>query len=168
MQDHKVIGYVAAMPRHQFFAESGSLLVTGNEDTLKACIVSRFKRSSILNRYEYRKVRYRDLEQLLARGISLVLDRTAFNRFGEIAVDAGRKFQMPAFDQNQKYAISGIEVVRIRPNPAKLKTPPPAPPKGPFSIHRFSPRINPSEKNDYGETARSLQTNIGLMPEPKQ
>jgi len=121
MQDHKVIGYVAVMPKHQYFAEGGSLLVTGDENTIKACIVSRFKRSSVLSRYEFRKVRYRDLEQLLERGITLVLDRAAFERFGEVAIEAGRKFQMPTFDQQPKYAVHNVEVVRIRPNPAKIK-----------------------------------------------
>jgi|GEM_PF-3355122 len=129
MQEHKVIGYVAALPRHKFFAENGSLLVTGEENTLKACIVSRFRRAAAPTRYQYRKTRYKDLDLLLARGFSLILDRPAFERFCAIAVEAGHKFEMPSFDQNTKYAVDGIEVVKIRPNPAKLKPLPPPPPK---------------------------------------
>ena len=121
MQDHKVIGYVAALPRHQFFADNGALLVTGDELTLKACIITRFKRPSAPERYQYRKTRYKDLEQLLARGFTLVLDRTAFGRFVEVAAESGKKFKLPNFDDNGKFTFDGVEVVRIRPNPAKLK-----------------------------------------------
>lgn len=119
MLDHKVIGYVAALPRHQFFAQNGALLVTGVETTLHACIASRFSSNKAPDRYEYRKVRYRDLDALLERGMSLVLDRTAYERFAEAAVAAGRHFKAPSFDSGTKVAMDGIEVVKVSPNPRK-------------------------------------------------
>lgn len=119
MLDHKVIGYIAALPRHQFFAHGSALLVTGEEATLKACIASRFSRSSAPERYEYRKVRYKNLDELLARGVSVVLDRVSYDRFAEAAQAAGRKFQAPHFDAGAKIAVDGIEVVKVSPNPRK-------------------------------------------------
>lgn len=116
MLEHKVIGYAANCGKNKFFSHGGALLVTGDLDVLKACIISRFLKNSAVDRYEFRKIRYRDIEKYLDGGTSFSLDELAYNRFAESAIEGGRKIAYP-FPEELKSAAKGLPVITLRPKP---------------------------------------------------
>lgn len=115
MSEHRVIGYAAAMSKSRFFAQSGALLVMGDEDILRACIVSRYRSRSILLKYRFRKIRYWELELWLNNGTALAMDETSYNRFAEAAKERGRQLKFESFPEELKENAHGVPVVRIRP-----------------------------------------------------
>ncbi len=116
MSEHRVIGYVANCGKNRFFAHSGAMLVTGEAETLKSCIISRFRQKDAVDRYEFRKVRYHDVERSLDSGTSFSLDETAYNRFAETAISLGRKTEYP-FPERLKRDAAGLPVITLRPRP---------------------------------------------------
>jgi len=121
VSEHKVIGYAANCGKNRFFAHGGAMLITGDMDTIQACIISRFQKKSAPARYEYRKIRYRDIETSLARGISFTLDETAYNRFAAVAIELGRKIAYP-FPEELKSQAHGLPVIKLKPKPPPAGT----------------------------------------------
>jgi len=122
LSEHRIIGFAANCGKNRFFAHGGALLVTGNVDTLKACIISHFRQNDAVLRYEFRKIRYHEAEKALDSGTSFSFDEVAYNRFAETALEAGRKIEYPFPERLKKDAV-GLPVMTMRPKPKK--TPPP-------------------------------------------
>ncbi|MDD3118819.1 MAG: hypothetical protein PHQ27_06555 [Victivallales bacterium] len=116
MSEHKIIGFAANCGKNRFFSHGRALLVTGDVDTLKACIISRFRSNRATERYDFRKIRYRDIKKALDSGTSFSLDEIAYNRFAATALEDGRKVTYP-FPERLKKNVAGLPVITMHPKP---------------------------------------------------